>query len=833
MSFLQAYYTSCETGLRGGKGFQVNAATAGLDPSLLQQVERLGLYVPPVDAPSRPTAEEIDRFPVSLLYQRLGDGCAVLAQAKYLGTDYSGRFGNYFTHSLVSLNPAEDIQGEGFLPIEMWRSETWDTRESPSTSLAPLDEPRTGNAIDVQAVEEFLHDNNRLQHVPAFLTAVESALGTGRRIVVVADSEAVALWIAAASYALPSHLALQLTFNTYVKNPYQSEFLIVGTTADSDFKFAPHEIEHQYFVFDFQGGRFTPILEISGFAAQVEAAYREGQVEGVAGFSRFVEHVAPNLQLEELDTAFDCYSRISGFAAAETDAARIIKWCANHIANFRAEQMRLLLSGVMNDGSPSRAVIRACTDLFLASQSGSALPEMSRIIDSPYIEWLIRDVSASAPIEVLVETASRLQVTPALATEVQPLRLLWMKQLRKIEEPARLCMLLQLGERLNFLEEPDDVLRHLGKIIIGPLLNDVAVQRAVTQFADKPGVRDVIYGVGEYLATQISQPLVFTTISEWLAQPQIFSALAAYAAERKDLNLYFRLLGTQATHSQGATDAHLSAFQQCLAGAECFGVTLTTAHLDNAFKAVWQDSLPTVDEALQLLAILQPEQIIGTNIPKRLADLIATCDLFSQNPKQKELLNHLWERPLYDTLGEKTSIIYAYNIPIHLPQSGEELFSEMEATLQFLEEHRELNEDLIDKLYQFLAECLVQIKDIVQHRNLLVRAYQGNGLHFISSYGKEVETALSRWSAARARIVARLFETWISTETLTGTEPARTLLMELLPRALKDCRRRELESVDKGLVQNRTAHLRWINWREAFQEKGLLPRFKQLLRFKR
>ncbi len=73
MSFLQAYYTSCERGLRGSKGFQINAATEGLDPSLLQQVERLGLYVPPVEAPSRPTAEEIERFPVSLLYQRLGD----------------------------------------------------------------------------------------------------------------------------------------------------------------------------------------------------------------------------------------------------------------------------------------------------------------------------------------------------------------------------------------------------------------------------------------------------------------------------------------------------------------------------------------------------------------------------------------------------------------------------------------------------------------------------------------------------------------------------------------------------------------------------------------
>src|SRR5205085_11515226 len=95
MSFRQTYYTSCQQGLRGGKGFQINAATEGIEPSTLQQIERLGLYVPPVSAPSRPSLEEIERFPVSMLFQLLGDRSAVFAQAKYVGTDYSSRFGNY------------------------------------------------------------------------------------------------------------------------------------------------------------------------------------------------------------------------------------------------------------------------------------------------------------------------------------------------------------------------------------------------------------------------------------------------------------------------------------------------------------------------------------------------------------------------------------------------------------------------------------------------------------------------------------------------------------------------------------------------------------------
>lgn len=834
MSFLQAYYTSCETGLRGGKGFQINAATPGLDPSLLQQIERLGLYVPPVDAPSRPTAEEIEQFPLSLLYQRVSDNCAVLAQAKYLGTDYSGRFGNYFTHSLVSLNPAVDIKGKGFLPIELWQSETWETRESASPSLDPLDEPRAGSAINVQAVEEFLRDKNRLEHLPAFLTTVESALRMGRRIVVVADSEAIALWIAAASYALPSHLALQLTFNTYAKNPYQSESLIVGTTADSDFKFAPHEIEHQYFVFDFQRGRFTPIPEISGFAAQVAAAYRDGRSEDVAGFSRFVEHLAPNLQLDELDIAFDCHSRISKIAVAETGAARVIKWCANYFANFSPEQMRLLLSGVMDQGSPSREVVGALTDLFLASQSGRAQPEITDIIDGPYIEWLIRDLSVSAPIEVLAETVNRLQVAPALATKVQPLRLLWMKQLRQTEEPARLCLLLQLGERLTFLGEPDEVFRHLGKIVIGPLLNDVGVQQAVTQFADRPAIREVISGVGEYLGTQISQLLVFTTLSEWLTQPEVFNILVAYASERKDLNLYFRLLGAQASRATVGSDEFLKTFRTCLAGGQLFGTALTTSHLNNAFAAVWQDRLPTLDEGGVLLDLLQTQQITDANIPRRLVDLLSVTEAGLSDPKQKALVNRLASSPIYASLGDKALAVGAFVSAGNLLRAGEDTATAIDDALHFLKQYSErLDEQTKTTIYGLMARGLAHVKDELAHQSLLMQAYSSNGgALFLRAYGQEVAGSLAQHTSAKEREVARLFRIWIATEKRTGSEPSNSLLWDVLPQALQEWRAKHLEAVDKGLLQHRTAHLRWIKWREHFREQGSFSRIKRLFTFR-
>lgn len=827
MSFLQAYYTSCETGLRGSKGFQINAASDSINPSVLQQIERLGLYVPPISAPSRPTAEEIEGFPVSLLYQRLSDGGALLAQAKYLGTDYSGRFGNYFTHSLVALDPAQDIKGKGLLPVELWRSETWETRESASKSLAPLDEPRAGSVINLEAVEEFLHENNRMQHLPRFLTAVEDALSTGRRIIIVADDETIALWIAAASYSLPSHLALRLTFNTYVKNPYQSESLIVGTTSDSDFKFASHEIEHQYSVFDFQGERFTPIVDVSGFAVEIAAAYRDNNAEGVAGFSSFAEQFAPEVKLEELDTAFACHALISGFATPETDTARIIKWCAGHLAHFKAEQIRSLLSDGTSKVSFSREIVEAHTDLFLAAGKAEIPSEISELIERPYLEWLIRDLSVSAATEVVLDVLSRLQISAKFAGELQPLRLLWLKQLRQIEEPRRLCVLLQLGDKLGFLNDPDEMLRHLGKTNVGPALANVAVQRIVAGLTHRMGMRDVVYGIGEYLATQVSQPQGFTGAAEWLGQPELFNLLVTSATEQKNLDLYFRLMAAQASLSTGRPDAHLNAFKQCLAAAQQFRVALTAEKVSNAFAVIWQGRSPTLAEAADLLDLLQAKRVSDPGITRCLVSLLVVTEEGLSDPKQKELLQRL------RTLGDQTLTVAACHFANCLLE-GQDAVIAIEDALAFLKQYfAGLDEQTRITIYTLIARRLINVKDEDAHRNLLIETYRSQrGGPFLGWYGQEIAASLAKHSSGKEREVARLFRIWVASERTQGGEMSNFLLTDVLPKALQSWRAKDLEAVEKGLVQSRTAHLRWVKWRESFQEQGGFDRMKQWFRFR-
>ena len=276
MSYQQAFYTSCSVGIRGSKGFQINAATPAMEPSTLEQIERVGVYVPPISSPTRPTSEEIEQFPLSLIFYRTQDGRTILGQSKYVGLDYSGRYGNYFSHCLVSQEP--DRAERDFLPIELWRSRMWATKESSSVTLPSVDRPEAGGIIDPQRVNEFLNQRDRIQHFAALLTAAENALATGKRIVVVDENGSTALWIAAVSYALPHHLAWLLTFNTYVKNPYQTDALISGTTSDSDFAFSPYEVDHQYSVFDFEEALVTAVASVVPMSdvVGVLAGWRDG-----------------------------------------------------------------------------------------------------------------------------------------------------------------------------------------------------------------------------------------------------------------------------------------------------------------------------------------------------------------------------------------------------------------------------------------------------------------------------------------------------------------------------------------------------------------------------
>lgn len=254
MGVPQMYYTSCEVGLAGYPGFQFNAATPGIDDGVLRRVEQSTSYEPPRSLGYQPTAEQIAGCPVNLCYLP-GDGGepAILANTAFVGTDYSHRFGNYFVHAISLASVGRDLGGA--LPIDFWRAAFWARSESSRTQLSEVDAVPSA-AFGRASTDAFLQQSGRLGWLPRMLTAVERAIVTGGQPVILleADSERVARWIAAICHLLPPPMARRMSFATYSFRPGRGGEHLVGTVPETDFVVDESALR-SYHLFDFVDGQ--------------------------------------------------------------------------------------------------------------------------------------------------------------------------------------------------------------------------------------------------------------------------------------------------------------------------------------------------------------------------------------------------------------------------------------------------------------------------------------------------------------------------------------------------------------------------------------------------
>lgn len=259
MGLAQAYYTSCDVGLSDFAGFQFNAATPGLSPQVLSEVEALTSYEPPRSLGYHPDPAEIAACPVNLVYH-----CApttVLANVVYVGLDSSRRLGNYFAHALIS-----DAGPGGFgatLPIELWGSPVWVGEPIEGGNLPEVEIASVAAAgaptMNPETIDLFLAQQQRSGQLAILVTAAEDAvLRHGRSIVVIEpDTARTACWIGAVSYLLPAAVTRRMSFATYRHRPEYSDAHIIGTLPDADF--ALGEGLPGYVVFDPASGRISDV----------------------------------------------------------------------------------------------------------------------------------------------------------------------------------------------------------------------------------------------------------------------------------------------------------------------------------------------------------------------------------------------------------------------------------------------------------------------------------------------------------------------------------------------------------------------------------------------
>lgn len=234
----QLFYTSARHGLTDHSGFQFVALSEGTTAEHMRQAKRHLDYRPPYSAPSRPTPEDLEKFPVAFGYcpSPLGQ---VFSLCRYLGSDYSGRPGNFLGIAVI----ATAAEMSGALPIEMWQAAWWpDTvpQGAPTGALPPLEVLRPGEAVTPESAADLIRADVSGRRGTLLAEILDSMLtsqegGPGVTVLVSDDSAGIISWLAALSYSLTTDEALQLSFVSFSREPDRAVHLVqvIGTTPEA------------------------------------------------------------------------------------------------------------------------------------------------------------------------------------------------------------------------------------------------------------------------------------------------------------------------------------------------------------------------------------------------------------------------------------------------------------------------------------------------------------------------------------------------------------------------------------------------------------------------
>jgi GTPase-associated protein 1 len=258
--FGSLYYTDCRPGqgLQGWAGFQFQAASPGIAPQAMPLVQRTALYEPPVRwmRERRPVAD----YPPSLAHTVEG-GVFATAAGCYLGQEANGtREGNQFTHAVITRDPAD----YGLVrPAQLWAAPWWVVEPAPGIELDELAAHPEPGPLTVETVRDRVRDaEGGEERLTALLSAIHHLADHEHRRTVVlvgADPEEAACWIAAATLLLPRPEALRVSFKIFVADGQYGRHDIIALHPEWAGRWADTGSSSGLAVFDLDRGRHTAV----------------------------------------------------------------------------------------------------------------------------------------------------------------------------------------------------------------------------------------------------------------------------------------------------------------------------------------------------------------------------------------------------------------------------------------------------------------------------------------------------------------------------------------------------------------------------------------------
>lgn len=294
MKALQLHYTSCRRGQSGSSGFQTRTLTSGIGPDEQREIERRGVYRPPRDVKPEPSEEEMSRdFPRALRSYVMESGRRALTRSLYTGRDYSGRWGNFFAHTLV----VDNGELPPHWPIDYYEWDGWKERlapeedgEEPPPPLPAVDLGAVAPAESFrrEEIREFLGEDSTR---PALLARMGRALLLGRessRALVLRDTPTNGLfWIAALQKLFPRRHAWALSYSTY-QDDARGCADVNATTGETDFRFDESERRFRFYMFDLATGIHSEVPESADDYPAVAARWLAEDLQSLEDFETFL-----------------------------------------------------------------------------------------------------------------------------------------------------------------------------------------------------------------------------------------------------------------------------------------------------------------------------------------------------------------------------------------------------------------------------------------------------------------------------------------------------------------------------------------------------------------
>lgn len=830
MGLQQLYYTSCDSALGPHKRGQVNAASPGLTPTQIENVVRLGACVHPPACVSRPTAGELQQSPLCLWHQLLPDGSSVVAQSRCAGPDGTGGTGSCFLHAIV-VPPTE--MPLPFLPIRLWRSPDWASTPTSEKQLPVIECPQRNKAITPSAVVSFLQDRYRMERLVAFLTCLQVAPGSGRRIIIADGIDEMAQWIATACYLLPPTLAGSLTFTTCARTPQEVDALIIGTTADVVSQFSEDEMAQAFFVFDFVGWRKSPVPSPTLYASRATEATRAGQMDAFRQFAELMDSHVRNLVPADLDSAFTYCSIATGVQTGGFDALALLVWMADRVEGLRDDSLACVLGLILDRARKGDALSDSVVALYERAQGLPGLPVFPTV-ERLFLEWLCKSAPGCPAdwLEALLDGLSFPE--SALVTAAACIGERWYPAFEPMEEPLQRYAFLKLVDRLGLLDRAGARLVDVGEKILGPLMPDGAVARYFAELATRPIGRDLLRGVGRYLdeCARVNDGRTLARLGWALRREEWCAAWLEQAREERRVFLLLRLAAVKAATT---SDRRLEIFTENLQLVRQWVDPPAREIVCRAYRWVWGGATPTVPEALGLL-----ENRGGPVEPEIIRDISAALAKYVEDsPSQEGLVDLARSLQRFDAheRGPKAAVADALILAdrarcrsLGATDDGDGPGRKwIEAAVTCAT--GSLPSSLENELLGLLAEVVIASRAPETHRAVVEQAWSRPA--FLEAYQGGVIARLAATVPDRVEGAGDLFRAWARTQADLVDEPWGTLINQHLPRDLPQWSAEEKLRLDRLLAGDPASAGLWARWRQQEQAgeatswtRRLLERFR-------